>query len=96
MFTQSVGRVEEVTLRETRESFHAEMAFELPWWLRTQGKAREYQGWGNSKESNGLKEQGVCPGTSGMAGEEGSQEEKMWSSEIKLKSGQVTEFIPTL
>ena len=31
-----------------------------------------------------------------MAGEEGSQEEKMWSSEIKLKSGQVTEFIPTL
>lgn len=30
MFTQSVGRVEEVTLRETRESFHAETAFELP------------------------------------------------------------------
>lgn len=30
MFTQSVGRAEEVTLRGTRESFHAEMAFELP------------------------------------------------------------------
>lgn len=30
VFTQSVERAVGFTLRETRESFHAEMAFELP------------------------------------------------------------------
>lgn len=34
-----------------------------------------------------LKEQGVCLRISGIAREESSQTEKMWSSEMKLKRG---------